>query len=305
MIPSKMENYKKMDTENHFGADISAIESSGQAIPNSIDPDVTIQGSILQPTNRNSRTVLHDQEDDFIFKFSENVNNVHSKTVQQTLNSLKIMYTNADNLLNKMGELKLRIKDNKYNIIAITEIFPKVNINIDFDCPEWDLIGFNKFTPPSLVSTGRGCVLYCSKELSCFNISKKEYNKVEHVSVSIKCDDGYKLVTCTYRSPNDNGEEILNELEDILNTDSYKDINFNYVLHMGDFNFKYIDFFQEILLKGEDHISTKFCEIVKETFLHQHIRHPTRFQGSNIPSILDLVFTYEEGTVGNIEHCAP
>ena len=42
------------------------------------------------------------------------------------------MYTNADSLFNKLGELQTLISEKKYDIIAITEIFPK-NQNLDYN----------------------------------------------------------------------------------------------------------------------------------------------------------------------------
>ena len=42
-----------------------------------------------------------------------------------------------------------------------------------------------------------------------------------------------------------------------------------------------------------------------DSFLIQNVKHPTRFRGENNPSILDLIFTNEEGMIDSIEHCAP
>jgi hypothetical protein len=43
---------------------------------------------------------------------------------------------------------------------------------------------------------------------------------------------------------------------------------------------------------------------VMDSFLIQNVKHPTRFRGENNTSILDLIFTNEEGMIDNIEHCA-
>jgi hypothetical protein len=43
---------------------------------------------------------------------------------------------------------------------------------------------------------------------------------------------------------------------------------------------------------------------VMDSFLIQNVKHPTRFRGENNTSILDLIFTNEEGMIYNIEHCA-
>ena len=45
-----------------------------------------------------------------------------------------------------------------------------------------------------------------------------------------------------------------------------------------------------------------FLDTLNDCFLHQHIVHPTRYQAGSTPSILDLVFTSEEGMISNIEY---
>ena len=47
-----------------------------------------------------------------------------------------------------------------------------------------------------------------------------------------------------------------------------------------------------------------FIQAVQGSYLHQHVSDATRFQGSDRPSLLDLVLTNEEG-MDNIEHAAP
>ena len=61
------------------------------------------------------------------------------------MKSLKVLYTNADNMMNKRGELELRMKQNDYDIIGITEIFPKNTSNTDIQLSEWHISGYNTF----------------------------------------------------------------------------------------------------------------------------------------------------------------
>ena len=74
---------------------------------------------------------------------------------------------------------------------------------------------------------------------------------------------------------------------------------------MGDFNFKEIDWERNSTNVGSNHLTTKFLEMVRDTYLSQHVTKETRFRGDNQPSLLDLIFTNEEGMIDTIEHNAP
>ena len=73
------------------------------------------------------------------------------------------MYTNADSLFNKLGELQTLISEKKYDIIAITEIFPK-NQNLDNNDKLWNMPGYTFHYPTQKVFTARGCVIYTKVE---------------------------------------------------------------------------------------------------------------------------------------------
>ena len=59
---------------------------------------------------------------------TERLDNTKSKNEHKTINYMKIMYTNADALTNKMIELQLLASDNKADIIIVTEIKPKYSL---------------------------------------------------------------------------------------------------------------------------------------------------------------------------------
>jgi hypothetical protein len=64
------------------------------------------------------------------------------------------VYTNADSLFNKLGELQTLISEKKYDIIAITEIFPK-NQNLDYNDNLWNIPGYTFHYPTQKVFTAR------------------------------------------------------------------------------------------------------------------------------------------------------
>ena len=47
----------------------------------------------------------------------------------------------------------------------------------------------------------------------------------------------------------------------------------------------------------------RFIEAIRDTYMHQHVLEPTR--GRDNPTLLDLIFTNEEGIIERIEHKSP
>ena len=71
---------------------------------------------------------------------------------------------------------------------------------------------------------------------------------------------------------------------------------------MGDFNLREIDWNNCTTTVGEDHVATIFLECIRDGFLTQHVKEPTRIRDNNEPSVLDLIITNEENMIGNIEY---
>ena len=113
------------------------------------------------------------------------------------------------------------------------------------------------------------------------------------------------LLTCIYRSPSRNSNECLAEMNHILSLKKVSNINYDLRLIVGDFNMKEIDWETNTTNRNEEHISTKFLEVVSDTFLTQHVSKPTRYREQDTPSMIDLILTNEEGMIDSIEHNAP
>ena len=54
--------------------------------------------------------------------------------------------------------------------------------------------------------------------------------------------------------------------------------------------------------ENREHISSVFLEGIKDCFLFQDVREPTRFIEGQIPSILDLILTNKENMVEKIDY---
>ena len=74
-----------------------------------------------------------------------------------------------------------------------------------------------------------------------------------------------------------------------------------YLLICGDFNYREIDWENESSDEKYQHMST-FINTVQDCFLHQHVTEHTRFRLGEEPSLLDLIFTNEEGLIYNLEY---
>lgn len=89
--------------------------------------------------------------------------------------------------------------------------------------------------------------------------------------------------------------------------------NYSHVLIMGDFNYPGLSW--EDMHPCSQRANKEeqgFAEAVMDCFLLQHVTNPTRVRVNQTPSLLDLVFTNEEGMildinigepVGKSDHC--
>lgn len=215
------------------------------------------------------------------------------------------MYSNVDSLFNKKDELEVLIADKNYDVIALTEIFPK-NQQLDYTDNIWNINGYTLHYPADKTFTARGCIIFTKDTLKSFQIDSRKMNFIEHIQVGIQTNTGSNiLISCIYRSPSATSDECILELAEVMGIKKYYNTKFDCILHMGDFNFKEINWQLQSTTVGNEHLATRFLETVMDLFLIQHVRQPTRYRGDNIPSVLDLILTNEEGMIETIDHCAP
>lgn len=233
-----------------------------------------------------------------------NVGPLNNPTVNK--GHLKILYSNVDSFSNKIDELKTFNHNGKYDVICITETMPKNSDGLIIDHAEWKIDRYNMFVSPPNVFTGRGCLIYTKEELKAFQIDTKIYEFMEYVQIGIHNGTEDKLLlTCIYRSSSASSTSCIKELEEILQTNKIDSVEYSYLLYVGDFNFKEIDWENNNTSVGPDRIATKFLETVRDTYLYQHVREATRYRSDNQPSLLDLVFANEEGMIESIVHNSP
>ncbi|MES9884124.1 MAG: reverse transcriptase family protein, partial [Sedimenticola sp.] len=201
--------------------------------------------------------------------------------------------------MNKKDELECLISTDKPTIVILTEIFPKHSSSF-MERIEYELEDYESFIP--CLSKGRGVAIYIHKSQSALSVDLfKDLEYEEAVFCEIKlCSSDKLLVGCIYRSPDKSDAENNRNLNILMKRAA--DANYSHVLISGDFNYKSINWLEghcSLPIQSETSI---FLEVVKDTFLFQHVLEPTRLREGHSANILDLIFTNEESMVSNLEY---
>ena len=178
---------------------------------------------------------------------------------------LKVFYTNADNLMNKLDELKVRTYDTNYDIIIITEVYPKFGDSREIQNVELQIKGYNLYCS-RVEKNSRGVIIYVKEVIrSDQNPVLTNYEFNESVWVNIYLQNERKiLIGGIYRSPNSTLENTLKMMA-LINTACSE----NYLLKVlvGNFNIPEIDWLSWNTVKSESHYSFKFLECLRDNYL--------------------------------------
>jgi len=170
--------------------------------------------------------------------------------------------------MNKKDELQSLTINKKYDVIALTEIYPKNITDLNISDIEWKMDGYKLFVSPSDVATRRGCLIYINDKLDAIEIENKKYKCVEYIQLGIHLKNGVRLlISCIYRSPSIMDTLCIDEIQEILTTSKIRNVKYDYRLCVGDFNFKEIDCENNSTNVGPNHMATKFLEMVRHLFI--------------------------------------
>ena len=141
----------------------------------------------------------------------------------------------------------------------ITEVLPKNRINQHYGESEWSLPGYSTCMPDFNDYAGRGCIIYTRNTLEAYQVNLGNMEFIEYNAIGVKCSNNQKLlIVCVYRSPSVTDPECIKKLSTILTTKKVDNINYNYTLILGDFNFREIDWTSQTTSTSENHITTRF-----------------------------------------------
>ena len=222
---------------------------------------------------------------------------------------MSFIYTNADQLPNKMEELKCLIAGREPDVIIITEVIPKAQeqalprVRLKLD----GYTEFFNFEPENdaLGKIGkRGIVMYVKSWLNPQVVTYvTSFEEQLWVKTCSRQTEGVNLlIGGIYRSPSSEGEVTVKELCSLLeNVVNHKDKKTQLII-CGDFNIKGIDWKHEICAKGSSHGAQDFLEKVQDLLLFQHVSKPTRYRQGQMSQTLDLIFTDEENTIKSLQY---
>ena len=217
---------------------------------------------------------------------------------------LKVLYTNADQLVNKREDLCMCITNNEPDVILITEVIPKAQVcPIDpalLTVPGYHMYANFDLSQARLGASGqRGICIYVKDLLKTSLKSFCDVELVEQLWIQVQLEGADLLVIgCLYRSPSANGRHSVKSLVKLLNT--VCETNPSHLLVTGDFNLPEIDWGNCFSRAPDTHYTHTFIDAINGCYPHQHVTQPTRYRPGVEPHVLDLVITNEENMVKNL-----
>ena len=145
---------------------------------------------------------------------------------------------------------------------------------------------------------GRGLLTYIRDDLKYNLISEESITEIQQLE--IKLAGSTLTVVNMYRSPRscDENNAKINEYLKNIGRSRKKFI-------VGDFNYPDIDWEVARATGEAESNEWRFLEAVKDSFMEQHVKTPTRSARNNRPSLLDLMLTHSSLEPKRIDHCAP
>ena len=197
-----------------------------------------------------------------------------------------MFYTNADNLLNKIDELKVRLQLKPFDVLVVTEVYPKTGKSDEIQLSELHIEGYNIYRS-NVEGHSRGVVIYVSDHISSnivLDLTNHQFS--ESAWVEIRWNKGDNLLLGgIYRSPSSDSENNSQLLE-ILSAATNK--QFTHTMIVGDFNIPEIDWNLWTTCRNENHFSYLFLENLRDNFLEQPVNRPTRWLHDTPGNVLDL-----------------
>ena len=188
------------------------------------------------------------------------------------------------------------------HIICLTEtkLSPTDPTSACFDTTKYEAYRRDRLIIGGAVAGG--VIILVKEHLLSEQIHKVEWDNIEIVACMIHFGNKTVLVACIYRSPlspPDYNLKISQAIEQL------SDIRADQYIICGDFNYPKIDWLNHLVYSNNRDVmrdDRRFYDATQNSFLHQHVDEATRFRGSNIPSLLDLVLTKNEFEIEHIEY---
>ena len=208
---------------------------------------------------------------------------------------LKIVFTNAQSINNKINELRATVAVIEPDIVALTETWTSELIGDAL----LEIDGFEMVARDDRKDTengrGGGILVYAKKELCVWRgETPPDFNQA--VTITIKCGSEDVNIHVVYRSPNSKKEN------DASLTNWVKSMRGNNVM-IGNFNFPDIDW----VAGTAGSRGREFFEATSEAFFDQHVMEATHNSGNLLDLILCnreeiIKMVTAEGKIGKSDH---
>jgi hypothetical protein len=181
------------------------------------------------------------------------------------------------------------------SIIAVTEIKAKRQQSIE--AVEYTLEGYTLFLNDNPVL---GVALYMKNALDaleCTEMNLLPFQESVWCTFTTKREERV-LVGCVYKSPNSSDENIA-YLHELLKHEELK--RYDKVCITGDFNYPNVNWDGNWTSSKDE----AFTECIRDAYLIQMVKKPTRRREGQQPTLIDLVLVNDESLVSDIVHCCP
>ena len=184
-----------------------------------------------------------------------------------------------------MHELQICVQEYSPHIILLTEVKQKFTKDSLADSVI-RLEGYELFHNLDSDTECRGVCIFIRDDLKAvknYHLCSIHFKESVWLDLRLKGQDSL-LLGCIYRSPSlDNHEGLVNILRKAT------ELQKSHMLIVGDFNYRHINWDTSETTEGAPQPTSMFLE-------------PTRFREGQVPSVLDLVFTNEEGMISNLNY---
>jgi len=212
-----------------------------------------------------------------------------------------LMYTNIDGVLSSRLELEDYLKEEKPEIVCLTETKLNDETNINF------AKNYNIWRRDRRGKGGGGTMVMIKKELMVDQVLYGE-GKAELISVKLKINEKELTVIVVYVPPKTGSwtkqehdimtEDVLQNLTKILKERKR-------VILVGDFNCKEINWENYECGGGDETWGGRFLNLIMENMMEQKVKESTRYRGDDEPARLDLVLTRAVDLKDEIQYRCP
>lgn len=212
---------------------------------------------------------------------------------------IKCLYTNCASLYNKTSELIDLVSLTSPDLIFITETW----LTPDIDDSEVSIPGYVLFRSDSCRGRMGGVCIFSASTLclTSFSVPNPNFSHIDALWLSLKLRNRDRLlIGVIYRPPSSPPEDNVLLSNFLL---KLRSLPFSHFLVTGDFNAPTINWHH--LKAPSSGFDPMLLATISSLEWHQHILHPTRFRGGQLPSVLDLVFTNEKPMIDEVVSLSP